>query len=56
MKKQAFVLTLGVVLLSVVAGLGMLINAQGPMASSGGEEDAAKDAVSAKDRETALDR
>ena len=36
MKKQAFVLTLGVVLLSVVAGLGMLINAQGPMASSGG--------------------
>ena len=35
MKKQAFVLTLGVVLLSVVAGLGMLINAQGPMASSG---------------------
>ncbi len=36
MKKQAFVLTLGVVLLSVVAGLGMLINAQGPMSSSGG--------------------
>src|SRR5688500_8437009 len=35
MKKQAFVLTLGVVLLSVVAGLGILINAQGPMSSSG---------------------
>jgi hypothetical protein len=35
MKKQAFVLTLGVVLLSVVAGLGMLINAQGLAASSG---------------------
>jgi len=28
MKKQAFVLTLGVVLLSVIAGLGMVINAQ----------------------------
>jgi hypothetical protein len=35
MKKQAFVLTLGVVLLSVVAGLGMLINAQGLLAPSG---------------------
>jgi ARG/rhodanese/phosphatase superfamily protein len=35
MKKQAFVLTLGVVLLSVVAGLGMLINAQGLRSSSG---------------------
>ncbi|MEK6279561.1 MAG: DUF6569 family protein [Acidobacteriota bacterium] len=35
MKRQAFVLTLGVVLLSVVAGLGMLINAQGLGASAG---------------------
>ena len=35
MKKQAFVLTLGVVLLSVVAGLGMLIKAQSLGAASG---------------------
>lgn len=35
MKKQAFVLTLGVVLMSVMAGLGMLINARGSRASGG---------------------
>ncbi len=36
MKKQAFVLTLGVVLLSVVAAMGMLISAQAHKAWSGG--------------------
>lgn len=36
MKKQAFVLTLGVVLLLSMVGLGMLINAQAHKASSGG--------------------
>ncbi len=36
MKKQAFVLTLGVVLLSVAVSMGVLISAQGRRASSGG--------------------
>ena len=36
MKKQAFVLTLGVVLLSVVVGMGMLAGVQAHKNSAGG--------------------
>jgi hypothetical protein len=36
MKKQVFVLTLGVTLLSIALSMGVLISAQGRKASSGG--------------------
>jgi hypothetical protein len=47
MKKQAFVLTLGVVLLSVMVAMGMLIRAQANKASSGGGGGSANGAGSA---------